>query len=89
MTHRFFDFAIQYRLLTTSFFSIVRKALSDRMNQIYLSENFFSKNTFREYTMLYIKNTFSKIILIILTKIFKTQKILKMENKHPEHYQSA
>jgi hypothetical protein len=26
---------------------------------------------------------------IILTKIFKTQKILKMKNKHPEHFWSA
>ena len=38
--------------------------------------------------MLYIKNTFSKKItfLIILTKIFTTQKILNMENKHLEEY---
>ncbi len=38
--------------------------------------------------MLYIKNTFSKKItfLIIHTKIFTTQKILKIENKHPEEY---
>ncbi len=58
------------------------------MNQIYLSEHFFSKNTFRENTMLNIKNTFSKKItfLIILTKIFTTKKILKMENKHSEEY---
>jgi len=38
--------------------------------------------------MLNIKNTFSKKItfLIILTKIFTTKKILKMENKHSEEY---
>ena len=29
------------------------------------------------------------IIFINLTKIFTTQKILKMENKHPEHFWSA
>jgi hypothetical protein len=32
------------------------------------------------------KNIF---FLIIISKIFTTQKILKMENNHPEHYQSA
>jgi hypothetical protein len=34
LTHRFFDFTIQYHPLTTSFFSIVRKTSLDRMNQI-------------------------------------------------------
>jgi len=29
------------------------------------------------------------LFLIIISKFFTTQKILKMENKHPEHYQSA
>jgi hypothetical protein len=41
--------------------------------------------------MLNIIKTFSKkiIFLIILTKIFKTQKILKMENEHPDHFWPA
>jgi hypothetical protein len=30
-----------------------------------------------------------KIFFIIFKKIFTTQKILKMENKHPEHFWSA
>jgi hypothetical protein len=30
-----------------------------------------------------------KYFFIILTKNFTTQKILKMENKHPEHFGSA
>ena len=31
----------------------------------------------------------TNIFFNILTKIFTTQKILKMENKHPEHFWSA
>jgi len=42
---------------------------------------FFSENT--HYSG---ENNF---FCIILTKIFTTQKILKMENKHPEHFWSA
>ena len=67
--------------------------------------HFFSRNLFREYTMLNIISTFfdirishfvkkkknskKNIFFIILTKNFTTQKILKMENKHPEHFWSA
>jgi hypothetical protein len=35
------------------------------------------------------KNSKKNIFFIILTNIFKTRKILKMENKHPEHLWSA
>jgi 5-formaminoimidazole-4-carboxamide-1-beta-D-ribofuranosyl 5'-monophosphate synthetase len=35
------------------------------------------------------KNSKKNIFFIIHTKIFTTRKILKMENKHPEHYWSA
>jgi hypothetical protein len=35
------------------------------------------------------KNSKKIYFFINITKIFTTQKILKMENKHPEHFWSA
>ena len=50
-----------------------------------------NKYFFRDQNILVIrkKNSKKNIFFIIHTKTFTTPKILKMENKHPEHYWSA
>jgi hypothetical protein len=52
------------------------------------------KNFFRDHNNLVIlkkikKNKKKNIFFINISKIFTTRKILKMENKHPEHFWSA